>query len=797
MSNSSISISHPFMKSILLDIEGMKCGGCVQAVEQRLIALPGVRQVSVNFLNRMAWIEFDPEVLQTNQDLSIQSSNIITSLLEIGFTARLRYDEASNIDNTLPKVQKNWWQQWRQLIMALSLLILSVIGHLANQLPDSLLSALWFHAILASLALLGPGREILVRGFQAVLVKRPSMDTLVSLGVSSAYIASMVAWIWPQVGWQCFFNEPVMLLGFVLLGHFLEERARFRTGYALNQMILLQPQNALLILDSTTTRSVPVSNLVVGDQVQILAGDRIPVDGTVRNGTSAVDVSSLTGEPLPVEAKPNTKLFAGSLNLEATLIIEVEKAGNTTNLARIVRLVERAQARKAPIQSLADRVAGRFSIAVLILAIITFIFWWRLGVHIWPYVMLSAPSVHTHGIHKALGSGAETPFALALQLAIAVLVVACPCALGLATPTVITVASGLAASRGWLFRGGDIIETAAQIKHIVFDKTGTLTLGKPMVSSVELVPNNKAGTSKLEGTIFYRPKEILSMAASLEQHSRHPIAHAILHESRRLRLSLSVPSNCRIEVGSGVEGFLDQYQGLCRVGRPEWLISMGIRISPNVINRLSCLRDDGASVLAVSLNESLLGLITVEDQVRQDAIQALNKLRHMGMSMGILSGDGQRAVKNLGRYLNFTSFELGWELLPQEKLEHILLHHQHIGPVAMVGDGINDAPALAAADLGIAIGTGTQIAQDSADLVILGNKLIDLPLVLNFSRRTMNKVRQNLIWAFGYNLIALPLAAGFLLPYNGVLLSPPWAALLMAFSSITVVLNALTLDTPK
>jgi len=349
---------------------------------------------------------------------------------------------------------------------------------------------LWFHATLASVALIGPGRPILVGGWRAVRAGAPSMDTLVGLGVSSAYVASLVALIWPQVGWPCFFNEPVMLLGFVLLGRFLEERARVRTGRALQQLAALQPNQARLVMADGSVREVPVSALRPGERLQLLAGDRIPVDGVVIEGCSAVDVSSLTGEPLPLEAAPGTELSSGSLNLEATLVLEAQRVGAETALARIIALVEQAQARKAPIQGLADRVAGMFCYGVISLATLTFVFWWQVGPRLWPQV-LAAPmpaahhhsaamaAAHGHGLHGPLGAGAETPLGLAIQLAIAVLVIACPCALGLATPTVITVSSGLAARQGWLFRGGDVIELAAGLDRVVFDKTGTLTLGLP------------------------------------------------------------------------------------------------------------------------------------------------------------------------------------------------------------------------------------------------------------------------------------------------------------------------------
>jgi Cu2+-exporting ATPase len=588
------------------------------------------------------------------------------------------------------------------------------------------------------------------------------------------------------VGWPCFFNEPVMLLGFVLLGRFLEERARFRTGQALQQLAQLQPETARLVLTDGEIREVRVGALRPGERVQLLAGDRIPVDGVVREGLSAVDVSSLTGEPMPLQVEPGTELSSGSLNLEAPLVLEVSRVGSDTALARIIRLVEQAQARRAPIQGLADRVAGRFCYGVMALALATFLFWWLFGASHWPQVLQAdAPGLpHAHGMahgmvhgaqshHSGLGSGATTPIGLALQLTIAVLVVACPCALGLATPTVITVSTGLAARRGWLFRGGDVIETAAALDQVVFDKTGTLTLGRPLVTDV----------------FGDDPDRLLQWAASLEQSSRHPLAYALLQEAQRRELALIDATRVSTVSGEGLCGELDGVAGDLRVGKPAWLQSFGVDFSAAAMAWLAAAQ---GSVVAVSVGQVLVGLLQVEDQQRPDLAPSLDRLRTSGLKLAIFSGDREVAVRRLGERLGFAEADLGWQMLPQQKLERLEQLRQE-GRVAMVGDGINDAPALAAADLGIAIGTGTQIAQDTADLVLLGDRLDNLPEALSLARRTLNKVRQNLFWAFGYNLIALPVAAGVLLPSQGLLLSPPFAALLMALSSITVVVNALAL----
>ena len=791
----------------------MKCGGCVRAVEQRLLEQPGVRQASVNLMTRTAWVGLDP-ALEGDP-----SGPLVEALAGLGFQARRRDQTSTPLSRAQRQRQEGWWQQWRRLVVALGLLVVSVLGHLseAGDLPLPFLADIRLHAAVATLALVLPGRPILVRGLVGALNGVPSMDTLVGLGMGSAYLASAVALLVPSLGWQCFFNEPVMLLGFVLLGRFIEERARFRTGRALEQLAALQPDTALLLLGDGPPRPVRVGGLRPDDQVLLLPGDRVPVDGLVLEGHSAVDGSSLTGEPLPLQAGPGSELAAGCLNLEAPLTLQVLRSGSDSAVARIIALVEEAQARKAPIQGLADRIAGRFSGVVLLLAAATFLFWWQWGTKLWPQVLQTAPAAHAHGGHQALGmaagalhGAAMAPLPLALQLAISVLVVACPCALGLATPAAITVGSGLAARSGLLFRGGDAIEMAASLRSVLFDKTGTLTLGRPLVTAVEVLTASPGGgfpsRSEVDG--------LVQIAASLEQHTRHPLAFALLQEAQRRDLCLLEVADSRTIAGQGVEGRLRDplaaglgAGGACHVGRPGWLVELGIVAQEAIEAPLHRLEAAGATVLAVSARAhgasggdpgpatQRVALVAVQDQPRPDAAESLAELARLGLDLGVLSGDRRPAVEQLARQLAVPLDQVAWELQPQQKLERLLQWRQR-GPVAMVGDGINDAPALAAADLGIAVGTGTQIAQDSAGLVVLGDRLEGVVDALLIARRTMAKVRQNLIWAFGYNLVVLPIAAGLLLPRFGVLLSPPLAALLMATSSITVVLNALLLQGP-
>jgi Cu2+-exporting ATPase len=777
----------PASCGVLLDVEGMKCGSCVRAVEQRLQQQPGVRQVSVNLLTRTAWVDLEPEAEGVEP--------LLSSLRSLGFQARLRDEGGESLNREEQRRQQSWWQQWRQLVTALVLVLLSSLGHWAEvdggawPSPLELFQAPWFHGLIATVALGGPGRGILLAGLRNALAGHPSMDSLVGLGMGSAYLASVVGWLWPSSHLPCFFNEPVMLLGFVLAGRFLEERARWRSCRAIEELASLQPDEALLVMDGAPPRKVRSGGLRPGDRLLVLPGDRLPVDGVVRGGSSAVDRSALTGEPLPLEAEAGCELEAGSLNLEAPLVVEATRCGHQTAIARIVRLVETAQARKAPIQGLADRVAGRFTQWVLVLAAATFLFWWLWGTTLWPWVLHPAATGSPgHGGHGAIAT-AMTPLSLSLQLAIAVLVVACPCALGLATPTAISVGSAVAARSGVLFRGGDAIEMAARLGAVVFDKTGTLTVGRPMVTALETFPTAQPADGRADVEALW----MLQLAASLEQHSRHPLAHALLQEAQQRGLTLLGVGDSRTHPGQGMEGHLASLPDSLLVGRLPWLRERGLAVPPAAEATLASATLARATLIGVGLGQRLLGVIAIEDQPRADAARAVCALREQGLAVGLLSGDREGSVRHLASLIGLEENAVAWGLRPEQKVEALSRWREH-GPVAMVGDGINDAPALAAADLGIAVGTGTQIAQDSAAVVVMGDRLMDVVRSLALARKTMAKVRQNLFWAFGYNLIVLPIAAGALLPSLSLRLTPSLAALLMALSSITVVVNALLLQ---
>ncbi len=764
------------MESIQLKVTGMKCGGCVSTVEKILNNSDGIANVSVNLLTESAYFEI------TQKHIEIET--ILENLKENGFPSKIYINDFSKkINKAELEKKKKWNNQWKKLTFALILLLFSGLGHLAEgeYINFPILGNLFFHASLATLALLFPGREIIINGFKSFIKNHPDMDSLVALGVISAYTTSLLSLIFTTTGFPCFFNEPVMLLGFILIGRYLEERARYQTSSSIGELLDLQPEMANIYTEDNQIKSIRVNTLRPDQEIQVLAGDRVPADCIVTRGNSYIDVSHITGESKPIEVKEGENLSSGSLNLNSTLRLKVQKVGGDCSLAKLVNLIESVNARKPRIQSIADEIAGKFTYFVLIFATLTFFFWWKGARNIWPDLLIHNHELITHSshtLHSSLGSNAENFLSLAIQLSIAVLVIACPCALGLATPTVITVASGKAAKKGVLFKGGDKIEMASKINHIIFDKTGTLTKGKPFIVDYK---NNDDHSF------------LLKIAASLEKESRHPIADALIQEAKNQNLSLFSIKKIFTHSGRGISGELESIDGLINIGNIEWLLSKGIIIDSDAKKVIENEETKTNTIIGVSIKDKLLGFILLGDLLRDDSIKTVQSLRENKFKINILSGDRKQTVLALAKKIGCKETEVKWDLLPEMKLETIE-NLKINNKVAMIGDGINDVPALASADLGIAVGSGTQIAKANADVVLMGDQLNGLPYALNLAKKTIRKIKQNLTWAFGYNLLAIPLAAGILFPKYGILLTPSIAALLMAISSITVVINALSLD---
>lgn len=814
----TVSNSSASSETITLEVSGMMCAGCVKTVESQLAQQPGVISASVNLVTERATVECEP---------GIDPANLAEKLTEAGFPSQPRYADAqveahSGLSDLSERRRLEAQQQTRRLAIAICLLVLSTIGHL-NQLAKVNIPGLtniWFHCGLAAVALFIPGRFMLLDGWQGLRRNAPNMNTLVGLGTLTAFAASLLALLFPQLGWECFFDEPVMLVGFILLGRTLEQRARGRAASALQALLALQPQTARLIDPQTrlsrgnankgdessasqaqSFTEISVDRVQVGQWLQVLPSEKIPVDGEVVAGQTTVDESMLTGEPLPVQKQPSDRVSAGTLNQSGAITVRATRIGGDTTLARIIHLVEDAQARKAPIQQLADTIAGYFTYGVMTIALLTFLFWYFIGTHVWADVLMSAGqwsfgSEHAM-MHASSNLHAPTPLLLSLKLAIAVLVIACPCALGLATPTAILVGSGIGAERGLLIRGGDVLERVHALTTIVFDKTGTLTTGQPIVTHCLSLEN---GLSAPEQETF-----LLQIAATVESGTRHPLATAIVEAAHQQEIPLLPAQDFYTEPGLGVSATLllaDSAPQSAWLGTLDWMEKNQIEVSNAVQVQAQALAKAGKTVVYVALSTALIGLIAVTDALRGDAKETIHSLQTMGLRVMLLTGDRAETAQAVAQEVGIAPEDVLSQVRPEQKAEVVrrLQQVEDATPqnrssnlVAMVGDGINDAPALAQADVGIALQSGTDVAIETAGIILMRDRLTDVVESIRLSRATFRKIRQNLFWAFAYNLLGIPIAAGLLLPNFGILLSPAAAGALMAFSSVSVVTNSLLL----
>ncbi len=761
------------LKTVALDVGGMKCAGCVKAVEQQLEQM-GVVSACVNLITEVAVVEYQAQ--------SVTPEALAQKLTKSGFPSQLRASDRSIYQiaqSNQAKRQQQSQQQVQQLITATVLLIVSSIGHLHHLgLPTiPILSNIWVHFALATLALLFPGRSLLIDGWRSLAQGMPNMNTLVGLGTISAYLASCFALFLPSLGWECFFDEPVMLLGFILLGRTLEAKARNRASAALEKLVTLQPPIARLIgkQDNAETIEIPVEQVKSGEWLRVLPGEKIPVDGIIVAGEAIVDEAMLTGESIAVAKTTSDVVRAGTINRSGVITIEVTGIGQDTTLAKIINLVETAQTHKAPVQKLADTIAGYFAYGVMAIASLTGLFWYFIGTKVWDSVLVTAS-------HSMSMSGDEmlvitSPLLLSLKLAIAVLVIACPCALGLATPTAILVGTSIGAESGILIKGGDVLERVHQLDTVVFDKTGTLTVGKPQVTECISLAEITA-------------EELLQLAASVESGSNHPLAQAIKTTAQSQNLALLETTDFNTALGQGMSAKVAGKK--VDLGNQQWLTSQGIAIPEHDELKAQFLAQSGKTIIYLAVSDSLQGLIAIEDQLRPDAAQTVKQLQNLGLNTILLTGDRPEVAVAIAKQLNIT--QVFSEVKPDEKAQVIESLQQQAQTVAMIGDGINDAPALAQADVGISFQGGTDVAIATADIVLMQNQLQDVIKSIQLSRATVDKIKQNLIWALAYNVFAIPIAAGILLPQFGLVLSPVLAAVAMASSSLIVVTNSLQLN---
>ena len=785
--------SYMSQETITLDVGGMKCAGCVKAVERQLTQHPEVMYARVNLATEVAVIECETG--------KVDPAELIKKLTSSGFPSQLRNASGEGSNTRATERQEEIRQQIGNLVIAGVLILLSGLGHITQNITQvSWLGNIWFHAGLATIALVGPGRSLLIDGWRGWWRLAPNMNTLVGLGATSAYIASCIALLYPQLGWECFFDEPVMMLGFILLGRTLEGLARRRAAASLKALVSLKPATARLVAKpeaiagveiESIASEIPADRVRVGEYLQVLPGEKIPVDGEIITGKTTIDESMLTGEAAPVTKEPGDVITGGTLNQSGAIVMQATRTGADTTLARIVALVEEAQTRKAPVQHFADGVAGYFTYGVMAIATLTFLFWYFVGTHVWPEALAISP----HTIHN-LSSDTVSPLLLSLKLTISVLVIACPCALGLATPTAILVGTGIGAERGLLIRGGDVLEAIHSLDTVVFDKTGTLTAGHPTVVdclpvSIDLsavTAENKAQDKVQDKT--QSQKSLLQLAATVESGTNHPLATAIIEEAKQENIPLLEGRDFQTEPGKGVAATVNEE--LVLVGTSEWLRENGVVVETALLTDIKN-KIENKTIVYVAAAGVLLGAIAVADRVRADAKATLDSLRDMGLRVMLLTGDREEVAKAIAVSLELEPANVLASVTPAGKAAAIEQLQAQGHRVAMVGDGINDAPALARADVGISLHGSTDVAVETAGVVLMREELMDVVASIRLGRATFNKIRQNLFWAFAYNTLGIPAAAGLFLPLWGIVLSPATAGALMACSSASVVTNSLIL----
>ena len=746
---------------IMLPVTGMTCASCVRRVEKALTRVEGVQEASVNLATEKAHVVFDPTVASLERmRAAVEKAGYVIGPLAEPAGDRTHAEpttdnaHAADSDDTDERqFQQNLDDLKRKWIVSLTAgVVMMALMYLPLNIPMDVIAPVLL--IAATVIQFWAGRPIYQAAWSAARHGSTNMHTLVAVGTSMAYAYSAFITLWPRVAatWsfpnQLYFETAVIIIALILLGRWLETRARKQTGAAIRALMGLQARTARVVR-AGREQDIPIEAVQVGDVVRVRPGEKVPVDGVVADGHSTVDESMLTGEPTPVEKASGDEVIGATLNGTGSFTFNVTRVGRDTKLAQIVRLVEAAQGSKAPMQRLADRVSEVFVPAILVLAALTFVGW--------------------------LVVGPEPKLTFALQAAIAVLIIACPCALGLATPTAIMVGTGKAAEHGILIRGGEALESARRVNTIVLDKTGTLTRGKPSVT--QIVTTNG-----------FREDELLRLAAAAEVGSEHPLGAALVSRARELQLELPAAHQFQAVAGKGILAEVD--------GRHVTLGSAALledyRIATNSLGEnADVLAGGGITPLFVALDGRAVGVIGVADTLRPESRGAVELLKAIGLDVWMLTGDRTATAAAIAQQVGIDHVIA--EVLPDQKAARIESLQVNGGTVAMVGDGINDAPALAQADLGIAVGTGTDVAMAASDITLIGNDLRSIATAIALSRKTVSVIKQGLFWAFAYNVVLIPVAMGALYPLLGVLLSPVLAAAAMAMSSVSVVTNALRL----
>lgn len=739
---------------LIIPIEGMHCAACAQKIEKDVRLLPGVLEASVNLATEKASVRYRPG--------EISQRKIREAIRQAGYKP-LQTPRPSQAEEDRTRREQALKKMWRRVAIAASfclpLLYLAMGPMISDRLPVPAFLSMHAHPLhyaLAQILLLLPilwaGRGFYVSGTRALLRRAPNMDSLVSMGTAAAIAYSLwetalIAGGEHSAVHRLYFESAGVILTLILLGKTLEAVSKGRTGEAVKALLALTPKTAVLLQEDGAEKEIPIEEVEAGDMLLLRPGARVPVDGEVLSGASGIDESTLTGESIPVMKESGDKLYAATLNTTGVLRFRAEKVGDDTALAQIIRLVEEAQGSKAPIARLADKVSGIFVPVVFGIALIAGLAW-------------------------LIATG---DLSFALRVFIPVLVIACPCALGLATPTAIMVGTGKGAEHGILIKSGQALETAQAVDTVVLDKTGTLTRGEPLVRDILALPG-------------FRQDQLLLAAASLESASEHPLGQAIAQEAKKRGMALLETQGFEALSGFGVKGRAGGQEVL--IGNRALLESAGLS-AVALESEAQRLANEGKTPMYIALDGRPAGLIAVADQLKDSSAPAVRAMQEMDLEIIMLTGDNARTAQAIAGEAGIARVLA--EVKPQDKADAIKALQREGRRVAMVGDGINDAPALAQADIGIAIGTGTDVAIESADIVLMRGSLLEVATAIKLSRRTLRTIKENLFWAFGYNVLGIPIAAGVLHLFGGPLLSPMIAAAAMSFSSVSVLMNALRL----
>ena len=749
----SIGFSTP-KATIDFAVTGMTCANCSANIERALTKkLTGVTAATVNLATERAFVKYIPGVLTPD--------DIFAAVAKAGYGV-IPPEQTDEEDAEQAARNQEIRNQTRKFLVGV---IFTLPLFLLSMARDFQLTGPWSHAtwvnwlfwLLATPVQFYTGWDYYVGGFKSLRNKSANMDVLVALGSSAAYFYSVALLLFSSLGTHVYFETSAVIITLIKLGKLLESRTKGKTGGAIRKLMGLRPKTAFIIQDGTETE-IPLTRVQKGDVVVVRPGEQIPVDGNIIKGASAVDESMLSGEPLPVDKQAGDTVIGGTINGQGLLHFEATRVGKETALSQIIKLVQDAQGSKAPIQALADKVAAIFVPAIIAIALVVFIAWWYLG----------------------------GDFVAAMIRMVAVLVIACPCALGLATPTAIMAGTGKGAENNILFKDSAALETAADLDTILLDKTGTITVGKPAL--VDVLPMGDHCSSA---------EVLLKLAASVEKGSEHPLGKAIVREAKNRSISLESPDNFTAHGGMGVEADIGYDHVM--IGKPKWT-AFAKSITNAIQDQIQTLQSAGKTVMVVVSNEKLCGLLTVADTIKPESKAAIQKLRDMHIRVGMVTGDNEQTARVIAAQAGIDTVYA--EVQPDEKASTVTTVQAQDQKVAMVGDGINDAPALATADVGMAIGSGTDVAIETAGVILSGNSLMGVSKAVQLSKSTMRTIRQNLFWAFIYNIALIPIAAGILYPFQTAPdflreLHPIMAALAMSISSITVVSNSLRLYRKK